>query len=281
MTARRWLADTLIETIDRGAKLLGSRFYQLFLDDLNRRHYREGDIVSSTVPMGRLRFHVPNRRTNWRVETLLSKEPSTLRWIEGFEEASVFWDVGANVGLYALYGALARQCTVVAFEPSPANFELLSRNIALNGMTSQIIPVCAALSSARGIGKLLMADPTPGAAFATFAEPGRAGAELRCLGYAIDQFIADFDPPFPNHIKIDVDGTEARILDGATATLRDLRLKSLVIETDVSATGSIASIARMLDAAGFGFVGRFKSPMFPDSPAENHHFARRAEIITT
>ena len=37
---------------------------------------------------------------------LLTKEPGTIAWIEGFTEDDVFWDVGANVGLYSLYAGI-------------------------------------------------------------------------------------------------------------------------------------------------------------------------------
>ena len=43
-----------------------------------------------------------------------------------------------------------------------------------------------------------------------------------------------FQPPFPNYLKIDVDGLEWSILRGAKQTLGDSRLRSAMIELSVS-----------------------------------------------
>jgi hypothetical protein len=48
------------------------------------------------------------------------------------------------------------------------------------------------------------------------------------LGFAIDELILLFAPPFPNHLKIDVDGAEKKTLDKEETTLADKRLKSVL-----------------------------------------------------
>jgi hypothetical protein len=53
-----------------------------------------------------LKFTTPNILTKWRVRTFASKEPETLNWIDQFKDESIFWDVGANIGLYSIYSAL-------------------------------------------------------------------------------------------------------------------------------------------------------------------------------
>ena len=40
----------------------------------------------------------------------------TLDWIDSIEKGSVFWDIGANVGLYGIYAAIKKDCIVYAFE---------------------------------------------------------------------------------------------------------------------------------------------------------------------
>jgi FkbM family methyltransferase len=274
MTAKRWIADALIETIDAGARHLGPRFYQLYLDHLNRRHHNQAGIVTCPVPAGTLRFHAPNRRTIWRAETLLTKEPGTLSWIDEFADESVLWDVGANVGIYTIYAALAHRCRVLAFEPGPSNFEILCRNVTLNGQEGQVSAFCVALAAERKIGALDLPDPTPGAAYARFGSETSGAGRTSCLGYSIDRFIEDFDAPFPGHIKIDVDGTEEEVVLGARETLRDPRLRSVLIELDARDEGRNALVSRILSESGLQPVERFKSPLYPDSPAVNVQFAR-------
>ena len=52
-----------------------------------------------------LTFHAPNRINFYRTETFSTKEPETLEWIDNFKKNKVFWDIGANIGLYSCYAA--------------------------------------------------------------------------------------------------------------------------------------------------------------------------------
>ena len=45
-------------------------------------------------------------------ESFSKKEPDTLAWIDLIPEGSLIWDIGANVGLYSVYAAKARNCKV-------------------------------------------------------------------------------------------------------------------------------------------------------------------------
>ena len=62
--------------------------------------------VAVETPLGRLTLHCPGELTVFRATTFLSKEPETIEWIDTFRQDDVFWDIGANVGLYSLYAAL-------------------------------------------------------------------------------------------------------------------------------------------------------------------------------
>ena len=74
-------------------------------------------------------FYVPNRLNFFRVDTFSTKEPETLEWIDTFKKKSVFWDIGANIGLYSCYAVKRADCQVYAFEPSVFNLELLAKKI--------------------------------------------------------------------------------------------------------------------------------------------------------
>ena len=41
-----------------------------------------------------------------RAETLFTKEPDMIDWIDSFPEDFVLWDIGANVGIYSIYAGL-------------------------------------------------------------------------------------------------------------------------------------------------------------------------------
>ena len=81
-------------------------------------------------------FH-PSHLSKWRVETFFTKEPETLKWIESFKKNSniIFWDIGANIGLYSIYTAINfKRSKIISFEPSTLNLNILSRNVSLNNL---------------------------------------------------------------------------------------------------------------------------------------------------
>ena len=52
---------------------------------------------------------------------------------------TVIVDIGANIGVFSIYAATqAKNATVYAFEPVPANYELLAENIRTNGLNDRI-----------------------------------------------------------------------------------------------------------------------------------------------
>ena len=86
----------------------------------------------------KLLFHTPNWLTEYRARTLLTKEPETISWINKFPSNQVFFDVGANIGVYSVYAASIKNAQVIAFEPSFLNLELLYRNIQSNHLENKI-----------------------------------------------------------------------------------------------------------------------------------------------
>src|SRR5262245_46805271 len=84
------------------------------------------------------RFRCETPLESWRARTLLEKEEGTVRWIRNSVQAGeVFYDIGANIGLYTLLAArrVGPQGMVYAFEPHVANVQSLLANVALNELS--------------------------------------------------------------------------------------------------------------------------------------------------
>ena len=107
-----------------------------FLEHLNKSIVNIEDSI--TEKSLKLKFLTPNRVNKYRVNTFFTKEPETLEWINTFDENSVFFDIGANVGLYSCYAAKKKKCKVFAFEPSVFNLEILTKNIYINYLSDRI-----------------------------------------------------------------------------------------------------------------------------------------------
>ncbi len=204
----------------------------------------------------------------------MAKEPGTTRWIESFAEADAFWDLGANVGVFSLLAA-KKGHRVLAFEPAAVNYFVLAKNVALNAFDERVTFLNIALSDTSCLNILHMSNLDIGGAQHSFAiadsKEGKAarGFKQACLGYSIDDLLKVHNLPFPSHIKIDVDGIEDRIVAGAKATLRDPRLKSVLVE--INSDAAHALISRELEQAGFIWV----KPSRGDGSRGNQIFRRK------
>ena len=176
----------------------------------------------------------------WRAETYATKEPDTIAWIDAFvREGEILYDVGANIGQYSLYAArrLRGKCRVFAFEPEALTFAKLNQNIVLNGLSESMTAYCLAVADRTALDYFYVKAFAPGASLhcwgraitqgeKPFPPKNRQGS----MGVSIDDLTGRFGLPFPNHIKIDVDGIEAAIVRGARQSLRNARLKSVLVE---------------------------------------------------
>ena len=237
-------------------------------------------------------LEVESEIEKFRARTYASKEPETLDWIERyFHPGDVMYDIGANIGLYSLFAAkrLRGQCKVYAFEPEALNYGKLSKNIYLNGLSGVVLPCCVAVTDKLGFdifylnpenfekmanGRGLVsgsalhnfgsAEDYNGRSFQPFHRQGTVGVPLDHLwrGWGLD---------FPNHVKIDVDGLEEKIIAGAVQTLEDRRLKSVLVEIS-AAKGGKDPILQRLTETGFVQVTDFaahSSELQKGTPYEN------------
>jgi len=246
-------------------------------------HMAEGMIFTIHSSAGSIRFFCPSSLLAMRAETLLSKEPDMIRWIDGFTPDSVFWDVGANVGVFSLYASVRRHVSVLSFEPSAANFHVLSRNIMLNHLNDRITSYAVALSGRTELGVLNLASAAMGSSMSQFGRPGEMsryagegapGLAHGMVGFTMDDFIEQFGPPFPNYLKIDVDGLEWMILQGGIKTLSDPRLRSAMIELSVTDKAENLKSVELLKNCGLDFTSQGELQGSETEKAANHLFVR-------
>jgi len=132
-------------------------------------------------------------------------------------DEGVFVDVGANIGKYtvALGRRLSGKGKVVAIEPEDYNYELLGRNVELNGLDNVTLEKCACYS--RNGTMNLYLNPTRRGQHSLLVRNGkRASIKTRKL----DDILADNQVTNVKLIKIDVEGAEIEVLKGAVSTLK-------------------------------------------------------------
>jgi FkbM family methyltransferase len=222
----------------------------------------------------RLAFVVPNEMNVYRIETFSQKEPETLHWIDSFDSGAVFWDIGANVGLYSCYAAKRSGCQVFAFEPSVFNLELLARNVFINELSGRVTLVSLPLSESLANSTLNMSSTEWGGAMSTFDKSySHDGAELRkvfefrTIGISMDEAVERLGVAQPDYIKMDVDGIEHLILKGGARVLSKTR--SVLIEINEEFEKQAVDAARHLAAAGLVLKEKRRSEIFDDTVYRN------------
>lgn len=235
---RRLLLNLAIRAIKAAIKLLGG-FHAPEIS------YTLAKELVPVINQNGIRFFCPGRLSLYRARTLLTKEPETIKWIDGFAKGDVFWDIGANIGVYSLYAA-SRGIKVLAYEPAAVNYHLLNKNIKINKM--EIMAYCIAFNDVTRLDLLYMKSLEDGSARHSFGEAKPSVFEQGTLGFSIDGFISLFSLPVPDHIKIDVDGIERKILEGAKSTMP--QIKSILIESNNS------GMAKLMKGYGLDFCGR-------------------------
>ena len=206
-----------------------------------------------------LKLFVPDELNDWRAITFASKEPETLAWIDTFENSSVFWDVGANIGLYSIYAAEKKSCKVVAIEPSIFNLEILAKNIALNKAERLVTIFPIALTNQNSQGLFSMSSDEVGGALSTFGkEYGYDGKKLdfkfqfQGIGMRMDNAVDLWGLDQPDYVKVDVDGIEHLVLEGFGEKLK--KVKSLLIEVNKDFKEQAAAIEHLMIKHDFNLL---------------------------
>lgn len=205
--------------------------------DTVHKYDRGMPIVAVPYRGKKLRYALPGKTPLWRVQTLFSKEPSTIEWLESIEEGSILLDVGANVGMYTVFASVIRNAQVFAFEPESQNYALLCRNLVGNDLSGRVTAFCCALSDETKFSTIHLSEFKIGGSCHSFDASVDFKLEERqspfvqgCFSARIDQLVADGTMPVPNYIKLDVDGFEHKVIYGGAQTLKHSDVRSLIIE---------------------------------------------------
>ncbi len=189
----------------------------------------------------------------------------------------LFVDVGANIGSYTVLAAAGVGAACIAFEQGSAAFAWLERNVRLNGIADRTELHRQAVGARSGQVALtadgdtvnhIVTDPTADARTETVAMT------------TLDEALAGRTPLM---VKIDVEGFETEVLDGAAHTLNAPTLRCVLLELNGSGQRfgyDDAAIRRQLLAGGFEecvyqpFTRQLIERRADDAPSANALFIR-------
>jgi FkbM family methyltransferase len=190
-----------------------------------------------------------------------AKEPFTIEWIENrIGAGEVFYDIGANVGAYSLVAAMkpGGGASVFSFEPSYASVASLCANIVLNDVAGRVTPIPIALAGDTAMNVFSLRDLEPGAARHVLGDgvpdDGPSLYRQPVMTFRLDDVVESFHLPVPNHIKLDVDGGELDVIQGASRTLASPALRSMLIEVSSALS---APVTEALERHGLRLESKF------------------------
>lgn len=164
-------------------------------------------------------------------------------------EDAIVVDLGANIGAFSLYAAASTERSVVyAYEPEPRNFDLLRRNIRLNGLEQRIHPNRFAVTGRKERRALYLSESPLHSLYPQGHD--QESIEVPCIG------LADL---FDRHelgridfLKIDCEGAEFEILYGTPEEMLR-RIGAIRMEVNVAKTPgrSFGELQGFLESHGF------------------------------
>jgi FkbM family methyltransferase len=145
--------------------------------------------------------------------------------LQFLKQNDVFFDVGANIGAYSIAASSYTQATTLSFEPVFSTYNQLLDNIKINSPSLKIFPYNIGLSNKPGLLKFTLDRDANNHVIADL------NSELKFYEVEV-QTIDNFIERKPALIKLDVEGFELFVLQGAVKTLQSEHLKAIIVEVN-------------------------------------------------
>jgi FkbM family methyltransferase len=174
---------------------------------------------------------------------------------------SVFYDIGAHIGIVSMFGAqlVGTSGIVFAFEADADNARRIEEHLSRNSLRQiRVIPFAVWSSGGRLRFERASAQSSRNQGAVTLDPSATGDNFVEVAAVALDEFVKE--NPLPNLIKIDVEGGEADVLRGSEELF--LRAKPVLI-CEVHHARAAEDVTRWLSERGYAFEWLEDSPQFP------------------
>lgn len=175
-------------------------------------------------------------------------ELAVTRFLQGvLPKGGVFIDVGANVGYHAVVAAKAVGSggAVHAFEPVDALRERLLKNVRLNRLDNVTVRNEAVWSRSGSLSFFVDGSPDNSGLSSAIPREGSRVEKVTVEATTLDDVASRLDRPI-SVVKIDVEGGEKEVLQGASGLLGGRARPALLFESF-----DVPPVARLLSDAGY------------------------------
>jgi FkbM family methyltransferase len=210
----------------------------------------EGAVVVGWHHGTRLRLYLGNDLSR-QIYIAGSVDPNEFAFLDRFlQPGMTFLDIGANEGIYSVFAArrVGAEGTVWAFEPSRRELDRLRCNLELNGLKVRVFPLALADSAGRADLRVAGYEHEGQNTLGAFAYAGVEAARTEPVDLMrLDDVVEQNPLRRLDAIKVDVEGAELRLFQGATATLMRFRPVLLFEASDAALRLQGASCEALFD----------------------------------
>lgn len=188
----------------------------------------QGSIVFDWVNGSKILVKTGETGLTGNIYTGLHEFPDMGFLLHVLRREDLFIDIGANVGSYTILACAAIGARGVAFEPVPSTFHRLVENMRLNHLDERVKCVNKGIGARQGYVAFTGDNDTTNHALAS--------GELcdKIVNVEVTTLDTALDGESPSLAKIDVEGYETPVLEGATEMLKDPSLHSVIMELNGS-----------------------------------------------
>ena len=195
-------------------------------------------------------WSIDNPNILQRVKLTYLKEHDTVEWINNIPVDDVLWDIGANIGMFAMLAG-SRSIQTIAFEPQAENYAVLVKNINNNCLQEKVCALPLALYHEASVATLHVSSTDAGSAMNIFGQPSDGTSDTGFRQAALSlrgEDLIKYGVLPPKHIKLDVDGNERSVLLGISGLLDDV--ESILVEMHLHDKGECNDVHDLLVSHG-------------------------------
>lgn len=141
-------------------------------------------------------------------------------------EEDTFVDVGANIGAYTILASGVAGAKSIAYEPIPSTFANLVRNVNYNNLQTKAQTVNCGVGDKEG--NILFTNSLDAINHVLY-EDNYAGSTIKVPVDSLDNMLSE---ELVHVLKIDVEGYEANVINGASQVLKKPELRVVIMETN-------------------------------------------------
>jgi FkbM family methyltransferase len=217
----------------------------LFLDRLSRRIFRiflgTGSVRIESGPMTGLSLAVSEHISHAHIRGTYELETQDAI-MKHLRPGFVCYDLGASIGYLSLLMASAKASHVYCFEPAPHAAEEIHKHMSVNSFDNYSV-IRDPVSNTKRQVRFALTEVTYGSGI---VDADTRWPVLELTSVTLDEFAASHE--FPDFIKIDVEGEEDRVLEGARTILEK---RQTLICCEVHTNEDAEQVSSLLNEYGY------------------------------